>query len=209
MTQKIFLFATLIGLSFVGIAVADDAPESVIQPQIDRRSVEIARVNVDDIELGMYYGKLSVEDFGSEPVTGYRLAYHVTEDFFIEGTYGKSTVSDEAIRNLAAIAILNKTEVDLDYYQVSIGYNLFPGEVFLGKNWAMTSSVYLIGGVGAVDFNDEKSNAFNLGVGVLMVPSRWLTVRTEMRDLMFSSDLLGENELKHNFQFTLGLSLFF
>jgi len=73
----------------------------------------------------------------------------------------------------------------------------------------MTSAVYLIGGVGSVDFNNESNTAFNFGIGVRVLPTRWLAVRVEMRDMLFESDLLGENELKHNFQLMLGLAAYF
>jgi outer membrane beta-barrel protein len=183
-------------------------PAPVIEPQVDRRDIRIPKIDVDDIEVGLYAGILSVADFGSSPVTGVRVGYHVTENFFIEGAYGISKVSDESFRRLG-IAIFTQPEVDLSYYHLSVGYNLFPGEIFYGKNWAMTSAVYLIAGVGNVDFNNEKTTAFNFGIGVRVLPKDWFAVRAEIRDLLFESDLLGKNELKHNFELTLGLSVYF
>jgi outer membrane beta-barrel protein len=182
--------------------------EPVIEPQVDRRNIRVPKIDVDDIEFGIYGGILSVQDFGSKPVYGARLAYHLTEDFFLEGAYGKSTVSDESFRRLG-IAVFQQPEVDLSYYHLSVGYNLFPGEVFFGKKWAMTSAVYLVGGVGSVNFNNENNTAFNFGIGVRALPTTWLAVRAEIRDLLFESDVLGKNELKHNFELTLGVSAYF
>src|SRR5947207_3295472 len=53
--------------------------EPVIEPQVDRRDIRIPKIKVDDIEFGVYGGILSVQDFGSKPVFGARLAYHLTE----------------------------------------------------------------------------------------------------------------------------------
>ena len=42
-------------------------------------------IDTEDFELGAYVGMLSIEDFESNVVYGARLAYHLTEDFFLEG----------------------------------------------------------------------------------------------------------------------------
>ena len=205
-----YLILTM-GLATATVASAqspEQVPAPVIEPQIDRRDIRVPKISANDIELGAFSGILSIQDFGAKSSSGFRLGYHVTEDFFVEGTSGRSSVSDLSFRRLG-IAILNNQEVDLTYYYLSVGYNLFPGEVFFGKNWAMTSAVYLVGGVGNVNFNREDHTAFNFGIGIRVLPVDWLSMRFEIRDHMFDSDLLGRNELKHNFEMTLGLSAHF
>ena len=209
-TIFLFLIVTL-GLIAPATAMAQAAgsiPEPVIPAQVDRRNVHIPKISANDIEVGAFTGVLSVQDFGAKSSSGLRLGYHVTEDYFVEGVYGRSTVSDQSFRRLG-IAVFKKEEIKLTYYSLSIGYNLFPGEVFLGKNWAMTSAVYLVGGVGNVNFNEENHTAFNFGIGMRVLPVDWFSIRFEMRDHMFNSDLLGKNELKHNFEMTLGLGAYF
>jgi len=187
---------------------AESVPEPVIPAQVERRNVHIPKISASDIEVGAFTGVLSVEDFGAESASGLRLGYHVTEGFFLEGMYGLSTVSDQSYRQLG-IPLFNTETIPLTYYNLSVGLNLFPGEVFLGKNWAMTSTVYLVGGVGNVNFNGENHTAYNFGIGIRVLPVDWFSMRFEMRDQMFSSDLLGKNELTHNFEMTLGLAAYF
>jgi outer membrane beta-barrel protein len=81
--------------------------------------------------------------------------------------------------------------------------------VFVGKDWAMTSAVYLIGGVGNIKFDKESHIAYDFGIGIRVLPKDWLSARFEIRDHMFSTDLLGKNELTHNFEMTLGLAAYF
>jgi outer membrane beta-barrel protein len=183
-------------------------PEPVIPAQVDRRDVHVPRIKANDVEVGGYLGIMSVQGFGTKPSAGLRLGYHVTEDFFLEGTYGRAKVSDEAYRTLG-IPIFTSEVVPLTYYNLSIGVNLFPGEVFVGKDWAMTSAVYLVGGVGNVKFSGEGHTAYDFGIGIRVLPKDWLSARFEIRDHMFSSDLLGKNELTHNFEMTLGLAAYF
>lgn len=210
LTSVCFLIAALgtIAPTTATAQSAGSVPEPVIPATVDRRDVHIPKIQANDIEVGAYTGILSVQDFGANASSGLRLGYHVTEDFFVEGTYGRSTVSDQSFRRLG-IAIFKTEQVDLTYYNLSVGYNLFPGEVFLGKNWAMTSAVYLVGGVGNVNFADENHTAYNFGIGIRALPVDWFSMRFEIRDHMFSSDILGKNELKHNFEMTLGLGVYF
>ena len=202
----------LLGLALPAYASAQTGggtEEPVIKPEIDRRDIKIPRIDADDFELGVYTGILSVEDFGSKSVVGGRLAYHLTEDFFLEGAVGKSEVSDEQFRTLLPSGVFRQPVVDLEYWLVSLGYHLLPGEVFVGKNYAFGSGVYVIAGIGNVEFADVSSTTFSAGLGVRALPTDWFSVRIEMRDHLFDQDVLGRNKRTHNFEFTLGASFYF
>ena len=151
---------------------------------------------------------LDIEDFGSEPVYGIRAAYHVTEDFFVEATYGESEVSDDSFRRLGLPLFPSETQ-DVEYYALSVAYNIFPGEVFLGRNIAMSSSFYILAGVGNVEFIDEDEFAYHFGAGMKILPTDWLSVRIDFRDYIYETDLLGENEFTHNLEATFNLGVFF
>src|SRR6187551_1119741 len=69
---------------------ASQAPPKVIEPTVERRKVRVNRIDSENIEVGGYYGALSIEDFGTNPVTGLRAAFHVTEDLFLEANFGRS-----------------------------------------------------------------------------------------------------------------------
>lgn len=182
--------------------------EQVIQPDLDRRDIKIPRIDTENFEVGFFTGILSVEDFGSESVTGARFAYHITEDFFVEVEVAESTVSDSSFRDLGAPLFPNEEE-DLEYYSVSIGYNLFPGEIFVGKKRAMTSAVYLLGGVGNTEFIDEDLTTVNFGIGFRILPTDWLAFHVDMRNYIWDSDLVGRNERTNNFELSLGFTAFF
>lgn len=182
--------------------------EQVIQPEIDRRQVRIPHIDTNDFEIGAYLGLLSVEDFGAKPVYGARLVYHVAEDFFVEGMFGMSTVSDQALCDLG-LCLFPSREEDLTYYALSVGYNLFPAEIFSGRRTAMASTVYLLGGVGNTSFIDENYFTINVGVGLRVLPTDWLALHITFRDHLFESDILGAKEIKNNFELTAGLSVYF
>lgn len=193
-----------------GPDTVESAPEQVIQPQLERREVKVPHINADDIELEIYTGTLSMEHFTAESVTGARLAYHVSEDFFVEGAYARSTISDEFYRSRAfPVTGFDQQEEDLTYYNLSLGFNVLPGEIFVGRRWAMASAFYIIGGIGTTKFAHESFNTFNFGGGYRILLNDWLALHFDMRDYVFDSDLLGQNERTNNFEATVGMAVFF
>ena len=57
-----------------------------------------------------------------------------TEGLFVEGTVGQSEAGLTSFEELSGGApILSDTDREFTYYNLSLGYNLFPGEVFLGE----------------------------------------------------------------------------
>ncbi len=184
--------------------------EPLVIREDDRREVDVDQIDSEDFEIGAYGGVMSIEDFGSDTVVGVRAAYHVTEDFFIEGVYGQSTLGETSFETLSGGArLLTDEERDFTYYNVSVGVNLFPGESFLARRWAWRGGLYLIGGIGSSEFGGDELFTYNAGVGYRLAATDWLAFRFDVRDHVFSSDLLGSEETKHNLEISGGLTIFF
>jgi outer membrane beta-barrel protein len=197
----------------LGACATAPAPEQtgtpqVIEPEVQRRDIDVAAIDTEDFEVTAFAGVMSVEDFESNAVYGARLAYHVSESFFGEATYAATTVGTSSFEKLGGGAVL-LSDRDLTYYDLSLGYNLFPGEVFLGSRRAYNSSVYLIAGVGSTDFGGDSNFTANFGFGVKVLPTDFIAVRLEARDYLFDSEITGEKKTTHNLQTTLNISFFF
>jgi outer membrane beta-barrel protein len=211
--QHLFLAAALALAALP--AAADPKPEELdLEPlvvrEVERHPVKIDRIDTENFELGVAAGLLSVEDFGTNMTTSIRGAYHVTEAFFIEGQYGRTTLGETSFERLSGGAqLLTDDERKMRYYNVSVGYNLFPGESFIGRGWAFKGGLYLIGGVGSTRFADDERFTINAGLGYRLVATDWLAFHLTVRDHMFDSDLLGNKTTYHNIEFTGGLSVFF
>jgi outer membrane beta-barrel protein len=186
------------------------APPRVIEPRVARRKIKVPRIDTENIELGGVFGALSIEDFGTNPVYGVTAAYHVTEDFFFQAEAGRSTAGKTSFETLGGnIQLLTNDERQFTYYNLALGYNFLPGEVFLGRNSAMTSSFFLLGGIGSVDFAGDQKFAVSFGAGYKVLPTDWLAITVRMQDRIFDSDLLGESKLTNNLEANIGLSVFF
>lgn len=214
--QRIFLGTALAAIAMTASANAQaaDAEDLELEPLVvrepDRRQVDVDALDTENVELGVFGGIMSVQDFGTDTVVGARLAYHITEDFFVEGTYGQTTLGQTSFERLSGGAqILTDEERDLTYYNVSLGWNIFPGEAFVGRGFAFKGGLYLIGGVGSTEFGGDSRFTINAGVGYRLVATDWLAFHVTLRDHFFESDLLGENDTLHNLEFSGGLTLFF
>lgn len=178
-----------------------DPDRPIFQPPIERRAVDIAKIDGRDFELGPYMGLLSVEDFGVNPVVGLRAAYHVTEDFFIEAAAGRADTQQTSYERLSGAAqLLTEEQRRFSYYNMAAGYNLLPGEAFVGSRHAFNSALYLIGGIGVTSFGGSDRFTINYGFGYRIIANRWLALHLGMRNYTFNHDLLGSRKTTNNLE---------
>jgi outer membrane beta-barrel protein len=205
------LFATLVPAwaAAQSQTPAQPANEQVVVPEVGRRDVKLPRIPSKDFEAGLFTGTYNTENFGASWVNGIRLGYHLTEDFFVEGVYAQTKVSDENYRQILPGGVFPDSKETLSYYNLSVGYNLLPGEIFFGKSAAKASAIYVIGGVGSTRFNDQRRQTFNLGFGVRLFLKDWAALQVDVRDHIFSLDLLGERKSTNNPEVTAGVTFFF
>jgi outer membrane beta-barrel protein len=188
----------------------DAAPPRVIEPQVERRQVKVPKIRSSNVELGLFYGALSIEDFGSNPDYGVTAAYHITEDFFFQGEAGRSRGGRTSFETLSGnIQLLTEAERRFTYYDLSLGYNFLPGEAFIGRGVAMTSAFYLLGGFGATDFAGDTKFTVNFGAGYRVVPTDWLALHVTVQDHVFQTSLLGVTKLTNNIEARMGATVFF
>jgi len=213
---RLFLAAVMIASPHFASGQNDDGSETeektildaIIEPDLDRREIDEGEIDTENFEVGFYSGVMSVEDFGSNNVFGYRLAYHISEDWFFEGVYGVTEIGETTAESLFGINIIG-ADRDLDYYNLSLGVNLFPGEIFLGSNYAFNSNFFLILGAGNTSFADDEFFTYNFGGGFRMFVTDWLAFRVDFRNHIFTHNVLGEDKSVQNLETHLGLSLYF
>ena len=183
--------------------------EQLIQPEIKRREVRLDQIDTEDFEATVFTGVLSVEDFGANAVTGARFAYHINEDIFIEGALAQSKAGKTSYERISTVNLLTSAQREITYYNVSLGYNLLPGESFLTRNTSFNSTIYIIGGVGNTTFAGSDRSTINIGGGFRLLATDWLALHVDVRDHIFNIDILAEDKTTNNLEVTVGLSAFF
>ena len=218
--QRIFLIGAL-HLILPGMSYAQDSSQdgseldsektildAIIEPDLERRTVEEDKIDSENFEVGFYSGVMSFEDFGSNNVFGYRLAYHISEDWFLEGAYGITELGETSAESLFNLDLLGD-EREATYYNMSLGINLFPGEIFLGGKHAFNSDIYLILGAGSTEFAEDEFFTYNFGGGFRLYATDWLAFRLDFRNHIFTHNILGNDKSIQNLEADIGLSLFF
>jgi outer membrane beta-barrel protein len=215
----LFLLTALAAVAWPGSGVAQARDEGaalpaqqpqVVEPAVKRRDVERAQIDTENFEAGVFVGTISIEDFGSSFVYGGRLAYHFTEDVFAEASIGTSEAGKTSYEDLSGAAeLLTDSEREYTYYDLAIGWNALPGEVFFGGDRAMPSSVYFTLGAGSTRFAGDDHFTVALGAGLRLLVTDWVALHLDVRDHMFDSDLLGDKKLTQNLQVGLGVTAFF
>lgn len=212
----VLLLAATLSLSLSGcgrrsiVQAENDQPVPVIEPEVERRVIDPAEIDTEDFEVGLFAGQMSVEDFGVNTVSGLRFAYHITEGFFVELAGGQTTTELTSFERLSGAAqLLTDPQRDYSYYNLSMGYNLFPGESFIGRNRALNTAFYLIAGVGKTTFAGDDRFTVNFGAGMRFLPLDWLAVHVDVRDHILDVDLLGQEKTVNNLEAHVGLTFFF
>ena len=190
--------------------VREASPESVLDPRIERRRIQEADIDTENFEAGIYAGLISIEDFGTQPVIGVRFDYHLSEDVFFEALLGRAKGDETSFETLnAGVQLLTDEEREYTYYQAAIGYNLLPGEAFLTQNKVFNNSLFLLGGAGMTEFAGDEYFTISAGVGYRLLINDFTAVRLDMKDHVFTLDVLGEDKTTHNLEMTAGVSLYF
>ncbi len=187
-----------------------EGPGQVIDPEVERREIKEPAIDREDFEIGPYVGIMSIEDFGSDVSYGVRLAYHITEGFFVEGTAGQSEGGLTSFEELSGGArLITDSQRTMTYYNLNLGYNILPGEVFIGEGRAYNTNLYLIAGLGSTSFAGDDRFTVNVGAGYRFLLSDSIALHLDFRDHLFDIDLLGEEKTAHNLEAHVGVTVFF
>lgn len=196
--------ATMLQAAEEGRTVLDD----VISPDLERRKIDEDKIDSENIEVGFFAGVLSVEDFGSNDVYGVRLAFAVTEDFFLESNVGFSTLQKTSWEELTPGELMTEDERELTYYNLSLGWNLFPGETYIGR-YAFHSNLYLVSGAGNTEFGGDEYFTYHFGGGFRLFATDWLALHMDVRNHVMSHSIFGSEKEIQNLETSMGLTVFF
>ncbi|MEW9796537.1 outer membrane beta-barrel domain-containing protein [Alteromonas sp. CYL-A6] len=188
---------------------AQQTSTPVIEPDLERRDIRDADIDSENFEVGVFAGQISIEDFSSSPVVGVTLAYHITENLFAEASYAQAEAGKTSFEILSGGApFLTDDERDYTYYDLSVGYN-FNGELFITDGRVFNTDFYLTLGGGSTDFGGESQFTLTLGGGYRVLLTDYFALRLDVKDHIFSTEIIGEKKDTHNIQYTLGATFFF
>ena len=192
------------------VQAEDTTQPPVIEPDVERREIEVPRSTPKTSRSASSPGKSASRTSastpwpgGGSPTTSRKASSSSSRQA------GRDTELTSFERLSGAAQLLTEDEREYSYYNVSLGYNIFPGEHFIGKNRAMNTETYVIGGVGKTTFAGDDRFTINFGMGMRVMPLDWLAVHGDIRDHVFDIDLLGQKKTSITSRRTLGVTFFF
>lgn len=206
--QRIFLVATMVALSSLSTQVF--AESEAVTVNVERRAVLDDLLDDENFEFGAQIGLISIEDFESNLWFSGHFSYHINEYFYAKALYGYSEAGTTSFETLANVSpLLTDKERQFSYYGLNIGYNLMPGEIFLGKNLAFNSMFSIEVGGGSTDFAGNSQFTVNFSANYRVFLTDGLTWDIGMTDYIFDTTITGKSKTTHNLNFTTGLSYYF
>ena len=205
-SMLIMLFGILMHTS---VSAQTQAQSPDIDPNIERRDIKEFDIDSENVEIGAFVGFISIEDFESSSVFGGRIGYHINENLFLEGSYAVATAGETSFETLSGGApFLTDDQRDYSYYDVSVAYN-FNGEVFASDSLVFNTDFYITVGAGSTEFAGDERFTLVAGAGYRLLLTDFFALRFDVRDHIFSSDVIGEEKNVHNLTYTLSTSFFF
>ena len=188
----------------------EDSEQNLIQPKIERVEFDESLIDAEDFEISIYAGMLSIEDFGVNSISGLKFAYHINESYFVQLAAGESRAGETSFEVLSGGApLLSGNERDLDFYQINLGYNLFPGEAFVSQTTTLNNAFYLIFGLGNTDFAGDDRFTLNYGFGYRLLFKDAFSVNADLKNHVFDMDVFGDKVETNNIEYSLALGWYF
>ncbi len=211
-TLRIALLAIAAATIGVAARAADPPPppnEQVVVPEVDRRGIRLPRFPTSDFEIGVLGGTYSTQNFGTSFVGGLRLGYHITEDFFVEGIYGLTNVTDKDFRLVLPGGIFPNREGKAHLLQ-HLGRLQRPAGRDLPRQRARLSFAVLPHRRRRQHQARHATQAhIQLRRRLSRLFLRYAAIQIDVRDHVFSLDLLGQRQSTQNLELTLGLTGYF
>jgi outer membrane beta-barrel protein len=194
------------------LAQESETKESVkiIEPKKDVPVAKAAEIDDERFELGLFTGFLAVDEFNTNPVLGASFVYHLSPKIIFQLNYGQSEVDEASFEeNAGGGSFLRDSERDFKYTNFLAGYRLLRGRSFIGRNNKYNSDLYIMAGLGSVDFANSSETSLVVGSSYRIVVTDSLTLNLDLRGHSVDREFLGVNNTTFNTELAVGFNFLF
>lgn len=196
--------------STIGTINSTEQQEEIIEPEKKSTPVRSAKIDTERFELGIFGGELNTEDFSSNPVFGLSFSYHITSNIMAQINQGSSDVGKATFEERdGGLDFLAEEDRTFTYRSILGGYRILSGRSFLGSRLKMNSSIYLLAGLGQVEFAGDESTSYEFAASYRTVVTDWLTMNLDLRNHMFERNFLNDKKTTNNVELTMGINALF
>ena len=182
----------------------------IIEPEKDVPIAKAAAIDDEKFQIGVFTGFLAAEEFNTNPVLGASLVYHINDRWIGQLNYGSSDVDKATFEG--DNNFLTDSQREFSYTALLAGYRILKGRSFWGKKDKFNSDLYLLAGLGRVDFGRTKSNtSFVIATSYRVVLTDSLVANLDFRGHSVDGIEISENEDQNTFntELVFGLNFLF
>ncbi|RLB58332.1 MAG: hypothetical protein DRI34_05165 [Deltaproteobacteria bacterium] len=207
--QLVACLALLLGLAPALPAVCPQPPESEegqARKGLARRLFVKTLRHELNIEGGVYASDL----LGSSLAAGLSYTFHLNESFGLEVAYLYSYLTssfNQPVRNFTGTDVLRPQATNV--YTGSLLWYPFHGKLMVFRSAVPHFDLYLAAGVGVTDNQSSQGLTYSVAGGMKLFFTSWLSLRLQLRDLIYVQRLLGAESVTNNLVLTLGVGFWF
>lgn len=157
-------------------------------------------------EVGLFGGLYASELMGHAPWAGANYSFHLNEDFALEVTIAYALFRSplkKTVEQYTGLKIIE--DHDAFVYAGNLVWHPIHGKFMLFGSAIPHFDFYIATGVGITDGQDANSLTYNVGFGIKIYTTSWLSIRLDIRDYILSQEVLSSTLLTNNLTLSLGV----
>jgi outer membrane beta-barrel protein len=212
-SARILALATLallgVGASARAECIDQELAEKAAYKRKRRGRVPRDFVKAQRHELSVIGGYYVSDLYEATYVVGGMYTYHMTEDTAVEGSFWWTHASAQIVRAVedGRATTLRDTFAPVMLFASSLLWYPFHGKLQLGGE-VIHFDINLNAGVGVIDSPTSRGVTGLGGLGFKFFGGSAVAVRVDIRDLVYSQELLDQSYIVNDVTVTAGLSIF-
>jgi outer membrane beta-barrel protein len=161
-------------------------------------------------ELDLLGGVYASEVMGMAPVGLVAYTFHINEDFGLELDFGYTKFFSPLVgpvKTYTGYAFLENHDARI--YLGNLVWHPFHGKFMFFDAAIPHFDFFLLAGLGVTDSRLSKGLTYNVGIGMKIYFTSWLSARIDIRDQIYVQEILASERLTNNLLIVLGVGFWF
>ncbi len=156
-------------------------------------------------EIHVFGGLYTSDLMGAAPYAGLSYSFHLNEDFALEAGLAWAHFSSSLqgpVEDFTGYTLLESHHAMM--YSGALVWHPIYGKFMLFHRFIPHFDIYLSAGLGVTDSRSAKGLTYNLGLGIKIFSTSWMSVRVDLRDHIYVQQLMASETITNNISVTLG-----
>ena len=161
-------------------------------------------------EIDLMGGAYASDLMGLAPLGQVAYSFHFNEDFALEADFAYtrfSSVLAGPMQGFTGYTFLESHNAFI--YLGNLVWHPFHGKFMFFQSAIPHFDMFFLAGIGVTDSRTSKGLTYNVGAGLKVYVTPWMSLRFEIRDHIFVQEILASESITNNLALTLGVGFWF